>query len=239
MAQLEERQQVDRSIIDRALEEPSFGALLQKALIGSAQTESEDKHELLAKLVAMKLAAQQESVLSIVTPLACEVITHLTLNQLKILGIQSVLMLIHPSFSESDIRTEGDFLNECSNWLTIRLAPFMDVPIRRVDLLHLESLSCVKVMDLADVEYPLAGKLEFWKCRDFKFTLDKLYELPIGATIKTWRDTQGLNQVSLTTTGQLLGLTAVENMSRIPMTLAVGAKTNAAKTRPCCAATIS
>jgi hypothetical protein len=61
VAQLEERQQVDRAMIDRALEEPSFGVILQKALIGSSQTESEEKHELLAKLVTMKLVAPQES----------------------------------------------------------------------------------------------------------------------------------------------------------------------------------
>ena len=37
VAQLEEQQQVDRAIIDRALDEPSFGVILQKALIGSSQ----------------------------------------------------------------------------------------------------------------------------------------------------------------------------------------------------------
>jgi hypothetical protein len=71
VAQLTERQQVDRAIIDRALEEPSFGVILQKALIGSSQTESQEKHELLARLVAMKLDAPQESLRSVVAPLAC------------------------------------------------------------------------------------------------------------------------------------------------------------------------
>ena len=127
---------MDRSIIDRALEEPSFGVILQNALIGSAQTESQEKHELLANLVATKLAAPEESLRSIVTSLACEALTHLTHNQLKILGVQSVLTLIYPSFNESHLQTESDFLGACDSWLTSRLSPFLDVQIRRIDLLH-------------------------------------------------------------------------------------------------------
>ena len=143
VAQLEERQQVDRAIIDRALEEPSFGVILQKALIGSSQTESQEKHELLAKLVAMKLTVPQESLRSVVAPLACEAVTHVTPNQLKIIGIQTVLTLIIPSF---DVQTESDFLNTCGSWLTAQLAPFVSVEIFDIDLMHLESISCVKLL---------------------------------------------------------------------------------------------
>ena len=210
VGQLEERQQVDRAIIDRALEEPSFGVLLQKALIGSSQTESPEKHELLAKLVAMKLTAPQESLRSVVVPLACEAVTHLTHNQLKILGIQTILTLIHPSFSESLVQTESDFLNVCRGWLEARLAPFTDVQICRIDLLHLESLSCAMFVSLDVVEYPLEGYLKNWKCKDFELTMDALYELPIGEKIQVWWETQGLNRLGLTTTGELLGFYMVE-----------------------------
>jgi hypothetical protein len=213
VAQLEEQQQVDRAIIDRALEEPSFGVILQKALIGSSQTENQEKHELLAELVATKLAAPQESVRSVVAPLACEAVPHLTHNQLKILGIQAVLTLIHPGFDESHIRTEGDFVSFCNDWLMTRLTPFGDVQVRRIDLLHLESLSCVTVSDLG--EYPLASKLEFWKCKGFQFTMDTLYFLPIGEKIKEWWETQGLKQVKLTSTGQLLGFRMIDIMTGI------------------------
>jgi hypothetical protein len=210
VAQLEEQQQVDRTIIDRALEDPSFSVILQKALIGSSQTESQEKHELLAKLVTMKLDAPQESLRSVVAPLACEAVTHLTPNQLKILGIQTVLTLINPSFNESRVQTEADFLKRCEDWLTARLAPFADVPIRRIDLMHLESLSCAKLASLGVGEYPLAGYLKNWQCKDFTLTADALYKLPIGEKIKVWYETQALNRLQLTTTGQLLGFCIVE-----------------------------
>ena len=210
LARLEERQEVDREIIDRALEEPSFGVILQKALIGSSQTESQEKHELLAELVATKLAAPQESLRSVVAPVACEAVTHLTHNQLKILGIQTVLTLINPSFNESRVQTEAAFLKRCEDWLTARLAPFADVQIRRIDLMHLESLSCAKLIAFSVGEYPLAGFLKNWRCKDFTLTPDALYKLPIGEKVKVWYETQALNRLQLTTTGQLLGFCIVE-----------------------------
>ena len=212
VAQLEERQQVDRAIIDRALEEPNFGVILQKALIGSSQTESQEKHELLAKLVAMKLDAPQESLRSVVAPLACDAVTHLTPNQLKIIGIQTVLTLIHPPFNEARVQKEEDFLNACSRWLTARLSPFADAQIRRIDLMHLESLSCAKLASLGVAKYELAGLLKNWKCKDFTLTPDALFELPIGEKIKVWWEIQALNRLQLTTTGQLLGFYIVEIM---------------------------
>ncbi|HEY5811493.1 MAG TPA: LPO_1073/Vpar_1526 family protein, partial [Terrimicrobiaceae bacterium] len=159
-----------------------------------------------------RLTAPEESLRSLVTFLACEALTHLTHNQLEILGIQSVLTLIYPSFDESKIHTEQAFLKVCNDWLTMRLSPFLDAQIRRIDLLHLESLSCARASDLG--EYPLESKLEFWKCRDFGFTKDALFQLPIGEKIKIWWEELGLKQVKLTTTGQLVGLNVVETMGK-------------------------
>jgi hypothetical protein len=201
VARLEEQEQVNRTIIDRALEDPSFGVILQKALIGSSHTGSQEKHELLAELVTMKLDAPQESLRSVVAPLACEAVTHLTPNQLNIIGIQTILTLITPSFNESRVQTEADFLKRCDDWLVENLAPFADVQIRRIDLMHLESLSCAKLIAFSVGEYPLAGFLKNWRCKDFTLTPDALYKLPIGEKVKVWYETQALNRLRLTTTG--------------------------------------
>jgi hypothetical protein len=66
----------------------------------------------------MKLAAPQESLRSVVALLACEAVTHVTHNQRKIIGIQTVLTLVYPSFNESRVQTEADFLNDYGSWLT-------------------------------------------------------------------------------------------------------------------------
>ena len=52
---LEEDAQLNRALFDRALVEPDFGLLLQKALIGAAQTEDGTKREVLAELVSNRL----------------------------------------------------------------------------------------------------------------------------------------------------------------------------------------
>ena len=59
-----------------------------------------------------------------------------------------ILTLIHPSFDEPLVQTEGDFLNRCGGWLESRVAPFTDVQIGRIDLPHLESLSCARYIPL-------------------------------------------------------------------------------------------
>ena len=88
----------------------------------------------------------------------------------------------------------------------------MDVQIRRIDLMHLESISCAKLASLGVAEYALAGLLKNWKCKDFTLTPDALYELPIGEKIKVWWETEALNRLQLTTTSQLLGFYMVEIM---------------------------
>jgi hypothetical protein len=79
------------------------------------------------------------------------------------------------------------------------------VQIRRIDLMHLESLSCAKHIAFGVGGYVLAGYLEHWKCKDFTLTPDALYELPIGEKIKVWWEAQALDRLQLTTTGELLG----------------------------------
>ena len=60
-----------------------------------------------------------------------------------------MLTAIHPHFDESRIDTEAEFLKRCDDWLTKRLAPFTDVQIHRIDLMHLELLSCANLLHLA------------------------------------------------------------------------------------------
>ena len=70
-----------------------------------------------------------------------------------------------------------------------------------------------KLASLGVVEYPLEGYLMNWKWKDFTLTPEALYGLAIGQKIKGWYETQALNRLQLTTTGQLLGFCVVEVVS--------------------------
>jgi hypothetical protein len=207
VARLEEQQQFDRSLIDRAMEDPSFAALLQKALIGSSQTESKEKHQLLAQLLAGKLSAGAESFKSVVAPLACDAVVNATLNQLKILAIQTVLTLVHPNFEKAPPQTQADFLKRCDNWLAVRLQKLSETKVRYLDLLHLESLSCAKHLEIGSID--LNKILPAWTCNGLTINSQELFSLSSGASIKQfWED--GLNKLILTSTGQMLGFNMVE-----------------------------
>jgi hypothetical protein len=207
VARLEEQQQFDRSMIDRAMEDPSFAAVLQKALIGSAQTNSTEKHQLLAQLLTGKLSASSEKFASVVAPLACDAVVNATLNQLKILAIQTVLTIIHPHFAVGP-NTEDEFLQRCDKWLSNRLKPLLDTKVRYLDLLHLESLSCAKHMNIGGID--LDKILEQWSWEAMTLTREKIFSFSTGKWVKHFWEDRGLNKVVLTSTGQLLGVNMLE-----------------------------
>src|SRR5207245_2283184 len=87
---------VPRERIEAAQDDPSFTVLLKDAVIASAQTDSPEKHRLLARLVADRLAVGSETTLALASANACDVIAHATRQQLRILGFLSVILHVRP-----------------------------------------------------------------------------------------------------------------------------------------------
>ena len=85
--QLEESKQISQEKINSAQDHPDFSALLQKALLTSAQTDNKDKHVILARLVSERLKTEPESILALGSKMACDAISYATVNQLMILGL--------------------------------------------------------------------------------------------------------------------------------------------------------
>lgn len=73
--QLEDQKTVSKEKIDQAQDHPDFSAFLQKALLTSAQTDSKDKHKLLARLVSERLTSEPESVFSLASKMACDALS--------------------------------------------------------------------------------------------------------------------------------------------------------------------
>src|SRR5688572_2093176 len=59
--QLENECSTNSEVINGALGDPHFGALIQKALISSAQTKSDEKHSVLAQLVSNRMKSESDS----------------------------------------------------------------------------------------------------------------------------------------------------------------------------------
>ncbi|MCJ8163153.1 LPO_1073/Vpar_1526 family protein [Acinetobacter zhairhuonensis] len=133
---LEDSQKVTQEKISKIQEDPDFSAALQKALISSAQTENKEKHKILAELLAQRLTVESESLLALTTKMALDVVSFLTPNQLNILGVAGLLYLVRPNNIQDQFQYEI--------WLKDNFKPFLNVVVNNIDLMHLESLSCLK-----------------------------------------------------------------------------------------------
>lgn len=208
----------NKDFFSKAFKEPSFSVLLQKAILNSAQTNRSEKHTLLAKLVADKILAANESVQSLASQMACDAIAFATVNQLKILGLYASIALVQPNLNPPTIVSEQNFLQICEDWLEERLTPFLETNLSQLDLDHLEALSCLNYLDFTSrsLEQRLAG----WKYGDFIFTLEKLRSMSIGKQVIAYWEEKRLRSVSLTSVGQLVGIYMIDTLSKSNTNLA-------------------
>lgn len=206
VAQLEKTGSMSEEALASAQEDPDFSVVLHKAILSSAQTSNKSKHDLLARLVAERLQAPSESLLSMASKMACDAISYTTSNQLLILGLLTNLLYITPT----------DQLQSPQQlpWLQARLSPFLGAKPSALDFTHLESLSCLKfesflTRDLQQLLKQHVG--DSFNYEDFALT-------EMGSKVIAAWDGGGLKSCQLTSVGQLLGVMVSDQY--------VGGKTN-------------
>lgn len=197
VAKLEREQRVSAEALAGASEHPDFSITLQKALLSAAQTDDKNKHDLLARLVAERIQAPPESMVSLASKLACEVISYLTPGQLMILGLATSIYHVAPSQRLSNVQVLP--------WLHRNIGPFMDARPTHLDYAHLESLSCIRIGSIGQDLYPiLEGKF------GEAISRDAFDETPLGKDlVRMWRD-ERLDVCVPTTVGQLLGVMVID-----------------------------
>ena len=205
--QLEESKQISNDKIQTAQDHPDFSALLQKALITSAQTDSKDKHKILARLVSERLKSEPESILSLGSKMACDVISFITVNQMFILGFAANLYGIRPNFKQIVGADQFVIQDMLDNWIISRLNPYRGIKLRQIDATHLESLSCLKVN-------PFLGRdlNNLYKINDTYYDFDKMKDVNLRDLVKKlWNE--GLQKIDLTSTGQIIGVSVSDLLS--------------------------
>ena len=133
---LEECNAVTQEKIEKIQEDPDFSAALQKALISSAQTENKEKHQVLAEILSQRLTVESESLVALTSKMALDVVSFLTPHQLNILKLTSLIYSIGPQNTLDPFSYETYLINT--------FTPYFDIKISSLDLMHLESLSCLK-----------------------------------------------------------------------------------------------
>ncbi len=212
---LEEQGEQQEKVIEDSLNHPEFSALIQKAIIASAQTEDNQKHQILANLVADRLTKESESLFALSSQLACDAIAKLNLRQLKILGLLSTLWFIRPTGYPLPTLEKEQFTKFYMDFLTPILNKYKGLTFHKWDLLHLESLSCAKwdplvSRDLKKVLTPSE------RSEDLDFTI--FAETEVGKEIKRMWESD-LQQCTPTTLGHLIGTYVTSNLVNVDISL--------------------
>ncbi len=201
---LEEQGESQKKIIEESLNQPDFSALLQKAMLSSAQTEDNQKHELLAKLVANRLTVETESMFALASRQACDTVSMLTINQMRILG----LLILHGRLQPSPFPPVNMSQEEFNKWYVEYLMDSMQVyqhlTISILDMVHLEALSCISTSGI-HTKNNLRHMLYVKKESGVTFDLKLFTSTELGKKMEElWEG--HLNGVSPTSIGELIGI---------------------------------
>jgi len=198
--QLEDSEQLLKEKIESAQDHPNFSFMLQKALISSAQTDSKEKHLLLARLVSERLKAEPESIISLSSKIACDAITGLTVNQIMILGLATNLLGIRPTQYPEELDNAERYQEFIDKWMIRRNQYYKNITISDIDILHLESLACLRYNQFVNQNIE-----ELYKYKEYSYNINDMKETLIRDTIKTaWE--KGLNKINLTSVGYIIGI---------------------------------
>jgi hypothetical protein len=209
--QLEDSRQIPKEKIESAQDHPDFSAMLHKALLTSAQTDSKDKHIILARLVSERLKSEPESILALGSKMACDAISYATVDQLMILGLAVNFYSIRPNPYPPMGINESNFQDWMDNWLTIRLKPYQAIKYRTIDISHLESLSCLKVNTFIG-----RGLNEMFKKDNFVYDFEKMKDIQLKDSMKkVW---EGLQKIDLTTVGKIIGISVSDLLTKTKTT---------------------
>jgi hypothetical protein len=196
---LEENGAVSKTVIESAQDHPDFSVAMQRAMLTAAQTNDGDKHDLLARMLSERLDANPESLRAMATKLALDAVGYATPRQLKLLALIADLMYVVPS---SNLTAQA-----YGNWFEARFAPYVDVSFSSLDLLHLESLSCLKHSSI--ISRNLHEVLKSKNNGEFD---PAMLTTPLVVHIQSlWE--RGIKGVDLSSVGQLIGVYVSDSLT--------------------------
>jgi len=190
---LEAEKQVNAEEAEIRESHPQFALLLQEAVLAGAQTNSNEKHKILADLVAARLTVNADTTLAIASEMACQAISRATSRQLMLLALCSFLEDIRPK--------EPIEKQHYGYWLDTILDPFLDLEFIEIDVLHLAAINCTTYD-------PASGKslqlLLNMKVRA-KIIVENNFEESVHLDFLEIMWGEGLAGVQLTSVGKLIG----------------------------------
>ena len=182
--------------------DPDFSAVLQEATIASARTNSEEKHLLLARLVAERVSCKSEDMVSLVSSSAVEAIRKLSSKHLNILGLAALVYQIRPVGFPRNLPAEI-IETHAKSWWGSQLSAILPhtTDLTHIDMRHLVSLSCIDhdTIFSRDLNSFLKSGIGEWNSQKYLDESDNGKRLA-----EIYKST--LEQMTLTSTGMLIGI---------------------------------
>ena len=195
--ELEKHRMLKEEKVSEAQRDPQFSSLLQQTILNSAKTSDDKKHDLLARLVADRLASKSETTLALASDLASDAITRSTRRQLELMALCCFLDEIRP---RDQIATAADY----QKWLSINLRPFEDFEFVDVDARHLVAIACATYDPASNRSLPVLFMFKAGEHLIEQLFEDDFRHIPIIDTLQICWDS-GLAGVQLTSVGSIVG----------------------------------
>jgi hypothetical protein len=199
------------SVFEEALSHPSSSLLMQHAMDTAAATDSVDRHALLAELIAQRLTAGADDMISLAGAAACDVVGALTSRQIRLLGLMAKVLKIRPSRAP-EVQNETEYALYLATWW-VGLDHLL-VGVRgatNLDFEHPAALSCVRVsIGSHDLAKTLALPV---RPKPLTVPMNAFESLGSWAEFKALWDSS-LQHCYLTSIGQLVGTLSHDRFSR-------------------------
>jgi hypothetical protein len=177
--------------------DPQFLTFLKQTVLNSAKTSDEKKHDLLARLVADRLASRSETTLALASDLASDAITRSTNRQLELMSVCCFLDEIRP---RDQIKTVDDY----HLWLSIHLSHFVNFEFAKVDARHLVAIACATFDPASNRSLPVLLMFKAGIPLMDQLIEDDFKKIPnVDILLINWDS--GLADVQLTSVGSIVG----------------------------------
>lgn len=134
-----------KQILDNALSDPGTSLVMRRALVSAAATNSDDRHQILADLIAQRLNADPDDLVALAGGAACDVVCALTTRQMNLLALAVRIYDIRP-IADGPLRTpdQAAYDQDVLKWWEPLDALVRNcVGVSRMDFRHLDAMSCI------------------------------------------------------------------------------------------------
>jgi hypothetical protein len=220
LGKLEERLgRQPEELVERSLRDPDLLVTFNTALLSSARTSEQVKHDVLARTVAERFVAAPDSLSALAANIAAETIPRLSSTHLQLLAVAAVIYVIRPPglpVAPSDALNftdqEASLVKMYGSWLKNAVDHVLPASVPSdLEFAHLAAAACITLE--RGLERDLRAVLSPARGRTLSMAASSLVRTEVTDAMRTlapvWA--AGMMQLTLTPPGILVGVAAYDH----------------------------